>query len=219
MISLENTAPKTITLIGIGGGIGSGKSVVSRILRNSGYYVYDCDSECKMLMDNSEEVKQTLKDLIGENAVSAEGVINRPLLAAAIFGDPEIRKAVDRLTHRLVREHLAATMARRQESGTRMMFVESAILATSGLDRMCDSIWIVDAPEETRIRRVMRRNGLQHREVVDRIKSQEAELENVRRNNQDVKLILNDDETPLLPQIQDAVSALAEGTPAKIENN
>ena len=75
-------------LTAITGGIGAGKSVVSRILIAMGYEVYDSDSRAKRLMDSSDEIKQQIAETFGQATISADGQINRPLLSSIVFSDP-----------------------------------------------------------------------------------------------------------------------------------
>lgn len=75
--------------VAITGGIGSGKSVVSRLLRVEGYPVYDCDSQAKRIMDNDAEIQRQLQNAFGEDVV-VDGVIHRQKLASLVFGNSEI---------------------------------------------------------------------------------------------------------------------------------
>lgn len=164
-----------MTLIGITGGIGSGKSVVSRILRLRGEAVYDCDLEAKRIMDESEEVLTALNGRFGDEVCPAGGPINRKELSRHVFGSDEHRLWLNSLVHRLVREDIILWQNQLEKSGASTAFVESAILATSGLTAMCDEIWIVTAPEEQRIERVKGRDGLDEGHIRKRIQSQEEE--------------------------------------------
>ena len=93
-------------LIGITGGIGAGKSVVSRILRHRGYPVYDCDSEAKRLMDTDAEVISGLKSLLGDSIYSADGKLDRGEMSRRLFSDDEIRRGVNGIVHSAVRRDL-----------------------------------------------------------------------------------------------------------------
>lgn len=185
-------------LIGITGGIGAGKSVVSRILRLKGYEVYDCDMEARAIMDASEELKEALRERFGTRCVRPDGCIDRKEIAGHVFGNDSHRKWLNSIVHALVRDDLAARIA---GSDSDVFFVESAILHTSHLDEMCDSVWIVDAPEELRLERACRRDGAGRESVLARMKSQRDELANIRCGN--VATILNDGRKPLLSQIEE----------------
>lgn len=164
-----------MTLIGITGGIGSGKSVVSRILRLRGEAVYDCDLEAKRIMDESEEVLTALNERFGDKVCPVGGPINRKALSRHVFGNDEHRLWLNSLVHRLVRVDIILWQNQFEKSGASTVFVESAILASSGLAAICDEIWIVTAPEEERIERVKGRDGLDEEDIRKRIESQKEE--------------------------------------------
>lgn len=162
-------------LIGLTGSIGAGKSVVSRILRLKGYAVYDCDSRARILMENSSAIKDALVSRWGEECLDPGGNLNRPHIASKAFAADEERIWLNSLVHSAVREDIAAWKENHE-----VAFVESAILATSELDRLCDSVWVVDAPEELRIKRAVRRDGGAEESVRRRNDAQKEELCNLR---------------------------------------
>lgn len=188
-------------IIGICGGIGSGKSVVSRILRLRGEAVYDCDLEAKRIMDKSQEVLSALNARYGSEVCPKEGPICRPELARRIFDNDGERLWLNSLVHRLVREDIERWADSNSRCGKKRCFVESAILATSGLGVMCSEIWIVAAPEEVRIARVIDRDRLAEESIRKRIQSQEKEEQLLRQSGIPLKIIDNDGKAPLLPQI------------------
>lgn len=162
-------------LIGITGGIGSGKSVVCKILEAMGYPVYDCDSRAKALMDGSLCIKEAIASRISSKAVNAFGDIDRQLLSEIVFSSPMHLKTLNSIVHAAVRDDIELWA---QAQTAPAAFVESAILHTGGLSAMVDDIWLVTAPLETRIDRVICRNGITRAQVLDRIKSQEGVCRN-----------------------------------------
>lgn len=184
-------------LIAITGGIGAGKSVVSRMLRVMGYEVYDCDSRARRLMDNSDEIKRRLRDEISPLAVTAVGMIDRRRLSSVVFADPVKLERLNSIVHHAVIEDLKLWRCAHNSCG--IIFVETAILYQSGLDSTVDEVWDVTAPDELRIRRVMNRNNCSRSEVSVRISSQSYIPA---APHPAVSAILNDDITALLPQIE-----------------
>ncbi|MCM1451561.1 MAG: dephospho-CoA kinase [Clostridium sp.] len=182
-------------VVAITGGIGSGKSVVCRILEAMGYKVYDCDSRAKWLMDNSEEIKASLCRMIHPEVV-ADGAINRTLLSKIVFSDAEKLRALNAISHGAVREDISRWIASHQHED--WLFIETAILYQSGLDRVVAQVWDVEAPEDVRIERVMKRSGLTASEVAARIRSQEFTPE---KEHPSVKRIVNDGKESLLLQL------------------
>ena len=184
------------TLTAISGGIGCGKSVVARIVSVLGYPVYDCDSRARALMDSDSAIKARIAREVCADAITADGSIDRKALAAAVFADENKLVKLNDIVHGAVKQDL---LRWRDAVGDSDAFVETAILYESGLDRMVDRVGLVTAPEDLRIRRVMRRNGLDAAEVRARIEAQARTK--VPEPHRNVITIVNDGVTPLLPQI------------------
>lgn len=188
-------------LIGLTGGIGTGKSTVARILRLRGYEVYDCDLEAKRLMDESMEVRRLLRDHWGEEIYSAEGELDRRKVAEYVFDDRREKAWLDSLVHGLVRDDVKRWAATRTDYSHDTVFVESAILFTSGLADMCQEVWEVAAPLDTRVERVMKRSGLTREQALARIDAQREEQKVCQSSH--TRQIVNDGTTPLLDAIPD----------------
>lgn len=187
-----------LPLTAITGGIGSGKSVVSRILRILGHPVYDTDAEAKQLMDTDQEIRTRLAERFGAE-ILLPGSIDRPTLSRIVFASPEALADLNAIVHAAVRADIEAWAASLPASTPRP-FVETAILYESRLDRMVTSVWDVTAPIPLRIERVMARNGLTAGQVQARIDAQSAHIPHTL--HPDTHTIVNDNLTPLLPQIQ-----------------
>lgn len=183
-------------LIAITGGIGSGKSVVSTILKVCGYKVYDCDYNAKVLMDNSAKIKNEIANRIDECVITPQGDINRPLLSSIVFGNQSKLNILNEIVHGAVKADIINW--RDANADLPYLFIETAILYQSRLDAIVDEVWEVTAPEEIRIDRVMKRNNFSREQVVSRIYSQNYSPKNAHPN---VRSIVNDDIAPLLPQI------------------
>lgn len=154
--------------VAIAGGIGSGKSVVSQLLRVMGYPVYDCDSRAKVLMDTDAVLKNRLMETFGSAAV-VDGIINRPYIAEVVFKETRMLNLLNSIVHPAVVADFEQWAARQASD---LVFVETAILQESGLDAVVDVVWEVTADEQCRIRRVMARNGLSEQVVRSRMASQ-----------------------------------------------
>lgn len=181
-------------LIAIAGGIGSGKSVVSKILTAMGYPVYDCDSRAKGLMDNDSHIKSRIKAEICGNAVRNDGVIDRGILSAVVFDDRDKLNKLNEIVHTAVKADIRSWA----EAQSGSAWVESAIIYESGIAGMVDEVWEVTAPEELRVIRVMNRNSMTAEQVKQRIDAQSIPILNPHER---VYTILNDDVQPILPQI------------------
>ncbi len=181
-------------LIGIVGGIGSGKSVVSHILTLLNYEVYDCDSNAKLLMNTSAELQEELKSNFGENVINERGEVDRAVLSGIIFNDAAALAKVNSIVHPRV---IADILIKAENSSSEIFFFETALPHESGLDKMAHEIWHVVAPEDLRIERVMARSNMSREQVKSRIDSQDLSV----IDNQNIRVINNDNACALLPQI------------------
>lgn len=188
--------------IGITGGIGSGKSIVARILRCNGFSVYDCDSEAKYLMINDKNIKSSLQEKFGSKIYLSDGQLNKTLLSKYLFTDPEVRNFVNSIVHSAVRKDIKE----KREKNEGIFFIESAILISGGISNICNEVWIVEAPMESKIRRIANRDNISYEEILQRIKSQEEELELTK--NTDFIRIINDNKHPILPLILSLVDKI-----------
>ena len=155
--------------IGITGGIGSGKSFVCRQMAEKGVPVYDCDREAKRIQEEDTDVRNAVKALAGENAYTKDGHLNRKWLAQWVFSDESHLAAINKIIHPAVRRDFLA-WCRRQAAD--VVVLESAILSEAGMEDCVDEVWVVRAPLETRIQRVMQRDGSTREQVLCRIRHQ-----------------------------------------------
>lgn len=183
-------------IIGIAGGIGSGKSVVSRILRCMGYPVYDCDYQAKLLMARDETLIDEIKRIIGKEAYSEKGNINKEYISKKIFTDIELREKLNNVIHKEVCEDFK----RYAKVHKNNVFIESAILFTSGLHNMCNEIFLVEAPLELRLSRTIKRSNLSQ-EAFHKIVESQREEENLKRER-NCKVITNDGEKSVISQLE-----------------
>lgn len=154
--------------IGITGGIGSGKSIVSKILRTIGYPVYDSDIRARELMETNPVIRERLTQVLGE-ACYAGGNLDRKWLAARIFGDPGARELVNSIVHPIVRSDFRLWV---EEQMPAIVFQESALLFETGGYQLLDFTILVTAPFDLRIQRVVKRDGSHEDQVRARIESQ-----------------------------------------------
>ena len=183
-------------LIAITGGIGSGKSIVSKILIANGYTVYDCDYEAKRIMDIDTNIHSLLTQHIHSEAVK-DGIIDRKLIASIVFNDNLKLEKLNSIVHQAVRDNIRKYLSRNTSRG--VMFIETAILYQSNIDLMVNEVWTVTAPHDIRIKRVMRRNNCSWEDVDARINAQDNYTP--LRVHPRVKEIINDDLIPVLPQV------------------
>lgn len=150
-------------IIGITGGIGSGKSTIARALAARGYAVYDCDKEAKRIIAENKDVQQQIIALLGEEAF-VNGVYNTSYVAQRVFDEPELLERLNQIVHPAVKEDILEKQPD---------FVESAILYEAGLDAICDKIFVIEAPEDIRIARTIARDyhGDTSPENIDKVRA------------------------------------------------
>lgn len=180
--------------IAITGGIGSGKTLISNIMRASGYPVYDSDTRAKILTATSPVIRKGLKDLLGEEIYEG-GRLNREKLAAILFNDESYRLKINAIIHPAVFDDFKKW---RNAQKCKTVFIESAILFESHFDALADEIWCVTAPKEIRVQRVMKRNGISRRQVEERIATQMSDEEMRLKSTRE---IVNDEKIPVLSQL------------------
>lgn len=181
--------------IGITGGIGSGKSFIATIIERMGYPVYYSDVRSKELTNAHPVIRQGLIDLVGEN-VYFGGELDKKVLATAIFSNDELRLKVNQLIHPIVRQDFE-DWANSQKSD--LIFNEAAILFETGAYRNFDATILVYAPEELRLKRVLKRDIITKEEVLARMNNQ---LKDDEKRKMTSLQILNDCESPILIQIE-----------------
>ena len=179
--------------VGLTGGIGSGKSLIARILRILEVPVFEADVEAKKLMEQDPELIGSIKGRFGDHIYSG-GKLDRKSLASVVFKDPAALKELNAIVHPVVRKAFS-NWADRQNAPYVVM--EAAILAETGGHSAFDRIIVVSAPEELRIQRVMQRDGVEEEAVRSRMKNQATEEERLAIADH---VIVNDGKQMVLPQ-------------------
>lgn len=187
------------------GGIGSGKSVVSRMLDIMGVPVYDCDSRAKELMVQNPRIINELKRMFGEECYDADGGLNRKYLASCIFVDERNTKRVNALVHPVVKADFCSWA---QEQDAPVVAVETALLYESGMADVVDKTLLVWTDKETAITRTMTRSGMSRTQVLNRMAKQ--------MSTDDLLLltdyaIYNGGSNAIMPAVAELLAALREG--------
>jgi dephospho-CoA kinase len=187
---------KTPIIIGITGGIGSGKSTLSERLREIGYSVYDSDLEARRLQNEHPEIQDQLIELFGEDIYNDQG-LNRPVLAKLVFGKPELLAKLNAIVHPVVHTDFMNWI--QSHSAENLLFMESAILFESGFNKMVDKVIVMTASEDIRIARVMKRDKVTEEQVKARMSHQMADDKKIANAN---FVIHSDDCRPLVVKMK-----------------
>lgn len=183
--------------LGLTGGIGSGKTLVCQIFEKLGIPVYYADTAARDLMNTDPELKAGIRQMFGDEAFGEEG-LNRQYLADSVFGDPEKLSGLNALVHPAVRTDFLRWSL--QQKGSPYVLEEAAILFESGASTEMDLTVLVYAPEELRINRVMKRDGLRREDVLKRMAHQLSEEQ---KKEMADHVLINDGSRMLLPQVID----------------
>lgn len=191
--------------LGITGGIGSGKSVVARLLQVMDVPVYLTDDAAKRLMTDSPDIRRELSALAGAEVYRPDGSLNRALLAAYMFGHPDRVARVNAIVHPRVKADFLCWCGEQERRGFPLVGMECAILYESGFDSLVDRVLTVSAPVDIRLQRVMRRDTAREEQVRKRIAHQLDDSLLVSRAD---FVVTNDGSTPLLPRLYDILVSL-----------
>lgn len=186
-------------IIGLTGGIGSGKTTVSDYLISRGYPVLDADRIAREIVLPGSEMLIRLAAVFGEEIIREDGSLDRRKLGDIVFSDPEKKKTLDSLMHTEILELIHERIYRFRESAE-VIFIDAPLLFETGLDKSVNEIWVVDVDNETRIKRIMERDGLKRDEILKRISTQMTREEKNRRA--DVILDNTGDQEALYRQIE-----------------
>lgn len=189
-------------IIGITGGIGSGKTIVSRLLRLMGIPVYDCDREAKRLMHYCAEIRTALINAVGSKVYQENGALNRAYLAEYMFGNAERIAQINGIVHPVVRNDFKRWA---KQLGKKIVSVESAILFEAKMDTDVDAVWLVSAPANMRMQRAVLRDASNEESVRNRMRSQLSEEEYERKAN---KVIYNDGSRSLIQQVKELLAEI-----------
>lgn len=163
-------------MIGLTGGIASGKSTVVRALRRRGVTIVDADRIAREVVRPGQPVWRHLLRLFGDQFFSPRGRVNRRLLGAFVFQHPSQRRLLERITHPAIIRHIQTRLRRAQG----MVVLDAPLLFEAGLTPLVDEVVVVWAPPAAQLRRLKARNRLSHRAAWQRIRAQ-GSLERKRR--------------------------------------
>lgn len=183
--------------VGITGGIGSGKSTVSKIFELLGVPVYNADERAKILMNTDEEIIEKIKNLLGEESYDNEGKLNRKYIASIVFNSKDKLRRLNEIVHPAVKRDFEKWV-KANEGKYDYVLKEAALLFETGSYKDLDYTILVSAPEEMRINRVMKRDNVDRESVLARMRNQLDEDKKIEMAD---VIILNDYTFSLIRQV------------------
>ncbi len=164
-------------IIGITGGIGSGKSTVSKLIEEAGYPVYYSDIRAKSIVNDNHELQQKIKELLGDDAYDEDSLYDRRYVAEIVFGNEDLLLKLNSLIHPAVKIDFKKWV---KQQTTEFVFKETALLFELKLNKSCYKSLLVTADDNCRLKRVMDRDGKTYREVESIMLKQMAEKDKVK---------------------------------------
>jgi dephospho-CoA kinase len=158
-------------IVGITGGIASGKTYCAGVFESIGVPIYYADHRAKLIMVENEEVINAVTALFGHDSYFSDGSLNRKHLSAQIFNNKELLKRMNAIVHPAVRNDFFM-WGQSELRNSPYIIQESALAVETGSYKMMDKLIVVDAPEEERIRRVLKRDSATEEQVKSRMKNQ-----------------------------------------------
>lgn len=164
-------------IVGLTGGIGSGKSTVLKMFQSLGVPIYQADIEAKNIMVHSQEVKKNIINLLGEDSYQ-NNELNRTYIAQKVFNNKELLAALNAIVHPAVHKHFKNFVAKQT---AQYLVYENAILYENNSEHLCDKVIVVAADLEDRISRVMKRDKLDREAVLARMNNQWSQEDKIKK--------------------------------------
>lgn len=163
-------------VIGLTGGIGTGKSTVTQFLAELGAVILDADKIGHEAFAPGTKAFQEVVNVFGPEVVT-NGKIDREKLGKIVFNNPEARSRLNRIMHPQIREMIVARLEEYRKQGINMVVVEAALLLEAGWNSLVDQIWVAVAPQKTVLQRLEKRSGLEREKSLARIRAQLPQAE------------------------------------------
>ncbi|MGG4042213.1 dephospho-CoA kinase [Bacillus smithii] len=159
-------------IIGLTGGIASGKSTVSSLLKEKGFTVIDADVAARIVVQPGEDAYKKIVETFGKDILLENGEINRPKLGDLVFRDEQKRLQLNSIVHPAVRKQMLLEKEQAIRNGKQTIFFDIPLLFESGLTWMVDKTIVVYVDENIQLQRLMKRNGLDKEAAEIRISAQ-----------------------------------------------
>ena len=168
-------------VIGLTGGIASGKTTVSNLFKISGVTVIDADLVARQVVEKGTVGLSALVNRFGEAILNTDGTLNRTELGTRMFSEEEIRSKVNDILQPLIRQEIISRMQAYKDQGKTLIVLDVPLLFEMHYENLCDDIIVVAVSVETQIARMEKRNGYTRQEALERIQSQMPLEEKVKR--------------------------------------
>lgn len=187
-------------LIGLTGGMGAGKSTVADLFKTLGIPVYNSDERAKALMSANQEVRKSIEDLLGADAYTSNGELNRSWIASQVFSDPVKLDKLNAIVHPAVPQDIEKWAVEPAQKNAPYMLQETAILFEENLVSRMNAVILVVADIEERVSRIQKRDHISREQILDRMKHQWTDEQKIPLSDY---VIFNDQGRSLIRQVTD----------------
>lgn len=195
-------------ILGLAGGVGSGKSAVAAILGELGFVVSDSDAGARAVLERADVIEE-LVQAFGDGVLDGDGRPDRKAIADAVFGDDDKRKTLEGIIHPRLHEERAGLIAAARSKNAAGVVIDAPLLFEAGVDAECDAVIFVDTPREVRLKRVVEGRGWSEAEL-DRREAAQMPLSE-KRERSDAVVSNDGDLAALRAQVMSALEAIEHG--------
>ncbi len=171
-------------LIGLTGGIASGKSTVSALLREQGAFIIDTDKIARAVVEPGEAAYLEVIAAFGDGIIASDGTIDRLKLGRIVFQDAKKRALLEQITHHRIEAKVNQLIESARNFSCPVVILDVPLLFESGWDKRVDEVWVVGVDEKTQLQRLIKRNGFSEQDAIARIKAQLPLADKIRRADQ-----------------------------------
>ncbi len=166
------SANRSIYIVGLTGGIASGKTEAAKYLEGLGAHCIDADAISRALTAQGAPLLAEIRNEFGDDVFDESGALNRAALGKIVFASPEKRRKLDAITHPTIQRAMLDEVEQSEQAGEKLVFLIVPLLYETGMDVLCDETWLVSTDPELQKERLMRRDGLSLEDAENRIQAQ-----------------------------------------------
>jgi dephospho-CoA kinase len=189
--------------IGLTGGIGSGKTTVAKLLSVLGFPVYNSDERAKIITNTNPNILLKIRELFGDRVFNSNGELNRLELGQIVFSDANKLQILNSIIHPEVAIDFENWI---KHQHAKIVFKEAAIIFELSLEKRLDQVWVISAPDDMRIERVVSRSDISEEEVKERMKRQLPQSDIIEKAD---FVIINDNKHLIIPQVLQAINEIS----------
>ena len=164
-------------IVGLTGGIATGKTNISNVLKSQGAYVWDADESSRRVVEPGEAGYEAMKKNFGELIFNPDGTLNRKRAAEYFFADKARLDTLNATLHPIIIEDMIEQLKVWHKDGVNVCFLDAPLLFEAGIDKYCDEVWVASCGVDEQIRRLLARDDISYEDALGRIKVQMPDAE------------------------------------------